>query len=451
MATIQSDVVGYLRSRNVDALVGTIVSPAGVTQAKVVDINRVPEFARDGLSAGPAWHTTAADGIGTASAPTSGAFSVVGDHHIRIDLDGLRVLEDGLAWAPAGFHNHDGEPVAACARGTLDRVTTALAESGFTAVVGHELEFLVLDADAEPVPSPAWAQYGVAGVLDHERFVRDLITAARAAEVDIEAVHPSYGAGQFEVSLAPLSPVAAADQLVAARLVVGRVARNHGRRVSMSPTPFAGGVGIAAHQNLSIKGRHGPLFSGGGSTAGLTELGTAALAGIVGGLADLQGVFAGSIVSGLRLSPELRASVFTCWGRENRSAAVRFIPKQDTHGHGARVEIRVIDPSANPYLATAALLGLAVDGISRGATLPPETAVDPQVLSDAQRHSAKIHRLSTDQSTVIDALEHAPLARSVLGDDVVDAVVAVRRYETRHYGEMDTDDLTERFRMAWSV
>ena len=90
------------------------------------------------------------------------------------------------------------------------------------------------------MPSTLWAQYGLAGVLEHEAFVRDVIAAAAVSGVAIEQLHPEYGANQFEISLAPQSPVAAADQLVLTRIIIGRVARRHGMRVSLSPAPFVG-------------------------------------------------------------------------------------------------------------------------------------------------------------------------------------------------------------------
>ncbi len=93
-------------------------------------------------------------------------------------------------------------------------------------------------------------------MLEYEAFVRDVTDAATSSGVSIEQFHPEYGHNQFEISLAPLAPVAAADQLVLMRMIIGRVARRHGMRVSMSPVPFAGSVGSGAHQHFSlVKGR----------------------------------------------------------------------------------------------------------------------------------------------------------------------------------------------------
>ncbi len=132
---------------------------------------------------------------------------VIGDQRLRIDLSALRAIGDGLAWAPAAFFEQDGAPVAACTRGTLARIEAALEEAGIEAMVGHEIEFLVVNPDGTQRPSTMWAQYGLAGVLEYEHFVRDVNASATAAGVGIEQFHPEYYANQFEISLTPHSPV----------------------------------------------------------------------------------------------------------------------------------------------------------------------------------------------------------------------------------------------------
>nr|MCH9731021.1 glutamine synthetase [Actinomycetes bacterium] len=106
---------------------------------------------------------------------------------------------------------------------------------------------------------------------------------------------------------------------------------------------------------------------------------------------------------------------------------------------------------ANPYLASAAILGLALDGIDRGLALPDQVTVDPATLSDAQRKEAGIVALTRNQSEAIETLDRSSLLRGVLGDEVVDAVVAVRRYEHDSYADLPPTELAEKFRLAWSV
>jgi glutamine synthetase len=440
--------IAQLEAEGVDAVIGTVVNPAGLTLAKTVPIRRTNAFADPGLGASLVWHGFAIDQTGIAFTDD---ISVVGDQRVRIDLSALRMLGDGLAWAPGSFFEQDGTPVAACSRGTLGRIEAALGEAGIEAIVGHEIEFLLVSPDGRQLPSTLWAQYGLAGVLEHEAFVRDVIAAATVSGVAMEQFHPEYGANQFEISLTPLSPVAAADQMVLTRIIVGRVARRYGLRVSLSPAPFVGNVGCGAHQHFSLTSSTGPLFSDGAGTRGMTSKGENAVAGLLGGLPEAQGVLCGSIVSGLRLHPGNWAGAYACWGTENREAALRFVVGGPANPYGGNVEVKVVDPSANPYFATATILGLALDGIKNKAVLPPETKVDPAALSDAERRRAGIVRLFGSQAETIGALDSSQRIRAILGDPAVDVVVAVRRLEHDQYAHLNREHLADKFRMAWSV
>jgi glutamine synthetase len=301
------------------------------------------------------------------------------------------------------------------------------------------------------LPSHLWAQYGLAGVLEFEGFLRDVMNAAAGSGVAIEQFHPEYGVNQFEISLSPQSPVAAADQLVLMRIIIARVARQYGLRVSLSPVPFAGSVGSGSHQHFSMTRGETPLFSGGTGVGGMTADGESAIAGLLAGLPQAQGVLCGSIVSGLRMQPGHWSGAYVCWGTENREASVRYLIGGPSNPQGANVEVKVIDPSANPYLATATILGLALDGIERKLPLPPETTVDPATLTDDQRTQAGITLLASRQPDALNALDESALVRSILGDESVDAVLAVRRYEHENFGTLNPDELTEKFRLAWSV
>lgn len=440
--------IAQLEADGVATLIGTVVNPAGLTHAKTVPLRRMGAFADPGLGASPVFHVFAIDQTGIVFGD---AIGVVGDQRIRIDLGALRILGDGLCWAPGAFFNQDGSPDPYCSRGTLSRVSDRITEAGIDTVVGHEMEFVLVGPDGSELPSHLWAQYGLAGVLEFEGFVRDVTNAATNSGITIEQFHPEYGRNQFEISLSPQPPVAAADALVMTRIIIGRVARKYGLRVSLSPVPFAGSVGSGSHQHFSMKRDDVPLFSGGSAAAGMTPEGESAVAGLLAGLPEAQGILCGSVLSGLRMQPGHWSGAHVCWGTENREAAVRFLIGGPSNPQGANVEVKIIDPSANPYLATAAMLGLAFDGIERELTAPPEVTVDPDSLTDAERDKAGIRLLARDQAEAIDMLDQSALLRGILGDEPVDAVVAVRRYEQQNYGDLTPEELAEKFRLAWSV
>ena len=134
-----------------------------------------------------------------------------------------------------------------------------------------------------------------------------------------------------------------------------------------------------------------------------------------------------------------------CWGLENREASVRFLIEGESNPHGANVEVKIIDPSANVYLASAAILALALDGIRSGRELPAEIPGDPARLSEDERHRANVRLLSDSPAAIIDTLDKSRLARGLLGDAIVDATVAVRRYEQRTSAELAPTSLPNAF------
>ncbi len=110
----------------------------------------------------------------------------------------------------------------------------------------------------------------------------------------------------------------------------------------------------------------------------------------------------GSVLSGVRLLPGMWSGACICWGTENREAGVRLVRAGPANPHGASVEVKVIDPSANPYLASASVLGLAHHGIREQLALVAETTEDPSLLSPQGRARAGIDVLEQDQGAMLD-------------------------------------------------
>jgi len=451
LAVLPQDVIAdrqtWLSDSGVDMVVGTVCNAAGIVLAKSVPVARLAGFHAAGLGASPTWNVFCIDG---AIAFTDRA-GVIGDMRLRLDLDCIRALDGGLAWAPAEFFAQDGHPSATCSRGLLRGVQASLDAAGIDALVGHELEFTLTAEDGSPFTRTNWTPYGLGPLLDHEGFAHELITQSERAGLALEQLHAEYATGQYEFSLPPASPLEAADAVILARVLVSRVARAHGLRASFSPFPFAGGGGNGAHLHFSFA-RHGTaLFAGGDGPHGITVEGGSAIGGVVAALPDIQAVLTGSVLSGSRLQPGYWSGAFTCWGLENREAAVRFLESGDSNPHGANVEVKSIDPSANPYLATAAVLGAALRGIETNEPLPPEVTVNPAGLSSDEKAAHGVNQLPSDQRAILDAFESSALSADLLGADIVENISAVRRHEIDAYSESSVEELTEMFRFAWSV
>jgi glutamine synthetase len=441
------EVVGRLSDAGVGIVVGTMANMAGIYLAKTIPVDRLATFASSGLGASPTWNIFCIDG-GIAFTPDLG---VVGDMRLRLDLDALRILDGGLAWAPTEIFDQNGAPLAIDPRGSLRRIQREIEDSGLDTLVGHELEFTITAEDGTPYPRPGWTPYGLGPVLDHEAFLTELLSATAAAGIPLEQLHAEYVPGQFEFSLPPVAPLEAADGVVLARLIIGRLGRKHGLRISFSPFPFSGGGGNGAHIHYSFSRTGESLFSGGDGPHGMTAEGGSSIAGVIAALPGIQAVLGGSILSGARLRPGFFSGAYACWGRENREAAVRFLEANRGNPKGANVEVKIVDPSSNPYLATAAILGAALEGIRSSAVLPAEVITNPADQTEEQRRASATVLLPTDLATTLDSLAASDIAARILGPGIMDAVLAVRRWELDHYGSSDAEQLPERFRFSWSI
>jgi glutamine synthetase len=430
---------------------GWATNAAGLVHAKSMPVARTDAFVTAGAGMSPVHHGYALDG----TIQLTPFFDAVDDLRMRLVPEAVHVLPGGLAVGPTHVVTQDGEPDPTAPRHVLTRAVERLAESGLTALVGHELEVVLVAPDGSPLPPGSWTPYGLSAIVDRSAIVRELLEAADVAGLGIEQVHAEYGAPQLELTLAPQPPVPAADSVILLKTLIGIITRAHGLAASFSPVPVAGAVGNGAHQHLSLRSGDANLFDAPPTPHpqtphALTPAGGHAVAGILDGLLGAQAVLTGSILSGPRLRPGMWSGATVCWGTENREAALRYLRAGPANPHGANVEVKVIDPSANPYLATAVLLGLALDGIERELALPPEIVRDTGQLDDAARAEAGLTLVLDDQEAVLDAFAGS-VAERVLGEHAAAALLAVRRHERTAFGDLDLEQLCERLRLRWSI
>ncbi len=356
-----------LELASVRLVAGFVTNAANLVHAKSMPVARTADFVAAGAGMSPVYAGYGVDGT---IAPTR-HYGAVGDLRLRLDPPSVRVLSDGVALGAVDVVTQDGVAEPSSPRSILQRVCRELAEEGIDATVGHELEFVLVDPTGAALPHRSWTPYGLGPLLERQSFLDLLATQCADAGIPLEQVHAEYGASQFEVSLPPADPVRAADALVTVKTIVGRIARQHDLAASFSPVPFPGAVGNGAHQHLWLSRAGSELFSEGARPDGMSDAGANAVAGILAFLEEAQGVLAGSVLSGIRLEPGMWSGACICWGTENREASVRLVRAGPANPHGANVEVKVIDPSANPYLASATLLGLALHGIRHELELAP--------------------------------------------------------------------------------
>lgn len=436
-----SDFVSKLEKSNVHTLIGTYIDNAGIARAKQVPIERTSAIHRSGLGASYSWAVFSIDDV-LAITPS---FSVVGDMRMRADLSAARILGDGVAWAPFDIFDQEGNSLDHCPRARLRSQYQRLVAADFDARCAYEIEFTWFDEKTGDVGGgPA---YGLRAMMDNEEFFADIASGLRIAGIELEQLHAEAGLGQIELSTPPLNPVEAADVLVVTRLILSRVARRHGKKLSFAPQSLNDGLGNGAHVHCSLTQRGAPIFSGGAYERGLTQEGASAIGGLLRWLPESLGVLAPSLLSSVRLLPGKWSGAWVCWGVENREAAVRLCQATPGNPHGANVEIKVTDHTANPYAALATILGFIERGIDEKIALPVEAPVNPNVFEGT---ADQISSFSTDQAENLLATCTSDIVRSILGDSMIEAIGAVRGREVILSAQSSREELIEMYRYTWS-
>nr|WP_235215383.1 glutamine synthetase family protein [Phaeacidiphilus oryzae] len=406
------------------------VDNAGLQRVKTVPTARLPEACAWGVGMSPVFDTYLVDDSATRGRHLGGPS---GDLRLFPDLDRLTVLagQPGWAWAPVDRRRQDGLPHPACQRRFAARMVEAAAEAGLELRAGFETEWIVTRGQegdggppfAYPTDGPA---YGMHRVTDLSDYLADLLRAFRAQEMTVLQLHPEYSPGQFELSLAPEDPVGAADTAVLVRDTVRAVSARHGLRASFAPVFEPGGVGNGGHLHLSLWQEGRNLSAGGPGRHGLTAEAEAFLAGVLAELPALLAVGAPTPASYLRLVPSHWAGAFSCWGLENREAALRLVTgSTGEEARAANAELKCVDQAANPYLLVGAVIAAGLAGLRGKAELPPEVDGDPAALPEDRRPA----RLPVSLDESLAAFRGSRVLAEALGEVLHDTVAAVRAAE----------------------
>ena len=236
--------------------------------------------------------------------------------------------------------------------------------------------------------------------------------------------------GQFEINLWHSDALDAADRAFRFKSAVQEISRRRGKMATFMAKPFNDEGGSGFHIHFSTTDGEGkPLFDDPNGEDGLSEIGRAAIAGVLAHAPALAALHNPTVNSYKRFGPDTLAPWLIDWGLDNRSAMVRIPPER---GRASRMELRLGDASANPYLAIASLLAAAYLGIRDKLTPPAK-------LEGYGYDPSKADRLPSDLGTAIDALEEDKDLADILGPAFVETFVAYKRNELERFNSWVTD------------
>ena len=361
------------------------------------------------------------------------------DMLLKPDLDTLRIFpwEDEygrVARLICDVYNPDETPFVGCPRLTLRRAIQQCADAGYALMAGPEAEFFLFlmddDGKATTETHDRGGYFDLAPVDQGEECRRAIVNSLEKMGFEVEAAHHEVAPGQHEIDFKYADALTTADNVSTFRFVVRKVALDYGLHATFMPKPIFGenGSGMHTHQSL-FKGEENAFYD----PEAPYQLSKLALYYIGGILAHAKGFCAvtnPTVNSFKRLVPGYEAPTNIAWSERNRSPLAR-VP--DRRGVGTRVEVRIPDPSCNPYLALAVMLCSGLDGIKR--KLDPGEPVNKDIftMSEREKRRHKIDSLPADLNEAVKALKKDKVVLDALGEHIATQFIAAKEGAWREF------------------
>jgi glutamine synthetase len=347
------------------------------------------------------------------------------------DLRSLRQLpwRERTGHVASDLVDHHGQLVPAAPRSVLRGVVDRLAELGYRAEVGVEIEFHLLAQDGSPLSDGVQA-YSLQVLNQLEPVFGDLIDGLRGF-VELEGGNSEYGPGQCEVNLGHLDALEAADQAARFKYATRELARRRDAIATFMAKPFGDQAGNSMHLHLSLWRDEEPTFS---PDAGAENaLMRRAVGGILQHLPGIVLYGAPTVNSYKRFEVGSFAPATATWGGDNRTVAIRSLIETP---QATRIELRTGAADAQPYWAIASLLAAVIAGL--------EGDLDPGERGEGDLYAAG-PRLARTLADGIAAARADRTVTEILGEDAVHDYLALAQAEWETFVGSVTDWDRERY------
>ena len=431
-----------LAAQGVHTLIAQFTDLHGVAKGKLVPLVNADALLTDGVGfSGPSiWGTglprtgRRAEYYGRGSASTARALPWMPGY--------ARIVCDGFV---------DGEPFDACPRQVLRRQIERLKQRRWFLQTGIEPEFFLLRrvdgrfVPADPLDQLDKPSYDLKSLPRQSDFLAQLVVGLKACGLDVFQIDHEDAHGQYEVNFVHADALTSADNLMLFKMAAQALAEQRGMVFSMMPKPIVNQPGSGMHFHLSLWDGDDEnarcLFDD--RTRGVSKLGQHFVAGVLAHSAALCAIAAPTVNSykrlmvGESLSGTSWAPAYVAHGPNNRTAVVRTL--------GGRFEWRLPDASANPYLATAALIAAGLDGIDR--KLDPGAACDDDLfdLTLAQIRSRGIALLPQGLNEAVSALRADEVICAALGETLAGQFIKLKNAEWDEYRRHVSDWEMQRY------
>lgn len=361
--------------------------------------------------------------------------TVVGDVHLVPDLDTLRMLPGsaGTATCFANAVDHGGNPISACGRSTLRRMIGELEGRGYQSLFAFEIEGQFFTRTPSENRARGWRDLQPIGVGSHlaylsqdahilEPLLSEVCRRLDGLGVPWEAWNAEAASGQFELNIAPTDPLTAADHVIRVRQVCKEVAHEQGVSVTfMARVTSDFNNGLHVHHSLLADDR--PVLHDPHAQHGLSTVARNWLGGLMHCLPATAAFMALNPNSFRRVEPFKAVPTHVTWDVDNKSTALRVLSGSAS---SARIEHRMGAGDLHPHMAAAAILAGGMAGLDEQLEPPPPFERMAWGLPDGE---AMPDRLPVSVTAACDALGSDQRLRAMLGDELVDYWIGVRRFE----------------------
>ncbi|HIW72141.1 MAG TPA: type I glutamate--ammonia ligase [Candidatus Levilactobacillus faecigallinarum] len=329
----------------------------------------------------------------------------------------------------------DGKPFEGDPRNNLIRVLSDMRKAGFTDFnIGPEPEFFLFKMDENGKPTTELNDKGsyfdMAPMDLGENCRREIVLTLEEMGFDVEAAHHEVAPGQHEIDFKYADALTAADNIQTFKLVVKTIARKYGLYATFMPKPLAGINGSGMHLNMSLFHDKGNAFYDEKGELALSEDAYHFLGGLLKHARSFTAICNPIVNSYKRLVPGYEAPVYVAWSGSNRSPLIR-VPS--SRGLSTRLELRSVDPAANPYLAIAAVLEAGLDGLRN--QLAPREAVDRNIyrMDAEERQENHITNLPDTLHNALKDLAADDVMRNAMGSHLYQSFIEAKNLEYNSY------------------
>ena len=347
-----------------------------------------------------------------------------------------------LMWRPgpgrvARFYcdikNPDKSPFTHDSRYILKRVIKHSEDMGYVCKIGAECEFYLFKTDENGEPTGNTLDYG--GYLDispldkGEDIRREICLCIEEMGLNPETSHHEQGPGQNEINFKYSDALSSADNMMTFKSVVKAIAARNGLFASFMPKPLNNQSGSGLHVNISLSKNGLNIFKN--KSEEHTNVAESFIAGILQKTPEIT-LFLNPITNSYQRLGKFEAPKYISWSYQNRSQLVR-IPA--AIGEKVRIELRSPDPTVNPYLAFALIIGAGLDGIEKALPLPPAVNVDLYKANESITN--ELMSLPDSLDRAIEIAESSEFVKSVIGEEMLFKYIAIKKEEAASYHEAE--------------